>query len=109
METLNEELIACVTTGKKTCELKQKLMERFNVSYSAADSLARTELAQVQTQAAKKRYEDYGIQYVQIWGDADERRCPICAKLHQKKYAVGEHIPIPAHPRCRCCIVPVID
>ena len=108
-ETLNEELISCVATGKKTSDLKAKLQDRFNVSYSAADSLARTELAQVQTQAAKKRYEDYGIQYVQVWGDEDERRCPICAKLHQKKYPVNAALPIPAHPRCRCCIVPVVE
>ena len=108
-ETLNEELISCVISGKKTSELKKKLQERFGVSYSAADSLARTEMAHIQTQAAKKRYEDYGIQQVEIWADPDERTCEICGELHQKKYYVGAAVPIPAHPRCRCCIVPVVD
>lgn len=107
-QALNDELIACVVAGKKTSDLKNMLQERFNVSYSAADSLARTELAHIQTQAAKQRYEDYGIQEVQIWADEDERRCEVCGKLHMTKYPVGAHIPIPAHPRCRCCIVPVI-
>ena len=107
-QALNDELIACVVAGKKTSDLKNMLQERFNVSYSAADSLARTELAHIQTQAAKQRYEDYGIQEVQIWADEDERRCEVCGKLHMTKYSVGAHIPIPAHPRCRCCIVPVI-
>lgn len=109
LETLNEELIACVVGGKKTTELKKKLQERFGVSYSQADSLARTEIAHIQTQAAKQRYEDYGIREVQIWADEDERRCPECGKLHQKKYPVGAAVPIPRHPRCRCCIVPVIE
>ena len=108
-ETLNEELLNCVITGKKTSDLKRVLQERFNVSYSAADSLARTELAHVQTEAAKKRYEDYGIEKVQIWADADERRCEVCGKLHKKIYPVGAAIPIPAHPRCRCCIIPVVE
>lgn len=107
--TLNDELLNCVITGKKTSDLKKILQERFNVSYSAADSLARTELAHIQTEAAKRRYEDYGIQEVQIWADADERRCEVCGKLHKKIYPVGAAVPIPAHPRCRCCIVPVVE
>lgn len=109
VETLNEELIHCVTTGKKTTELKNILQERFNVGYNNADMIARTELAHIQTEAAKRRYEDYGIQQVEIWADPDERTCEVCGKLHEKKYPVGAHVPIPAHPRCRCCIVPVVE
>jgi SPP1 gp7 family putative phage head morphogenesis protein len=108
-ETLNEKLIECVVAGKNPSELKKALMERFNVSFNQADALARTELAHIQTEAAKKRYEDTGIQYVQIWADEDERRCDVCGKLHEKIYPVGASVPIPAHPRCRCCIIPVVD
>lgn len=108
-ETLNNELISCVATGKKTSELKKALQERFNVSYSAADSLARTELAHIQTQAAKKRYEDYGVKEVEVWADEDERRCDICGKLHKKRYPIGAVMPVPAHPRCRCAIIPVVE
>lgn len=107
--TLNEGLIHCVATGKKTTELKNILQERFGVSYGRADALVRTELAHIQTQAAKKRYEDYGIQEVEIWADEDERRCDVCGELHQKRYPVGAHVPIPAHPKCRCCVVPVVE
>lgn len=108
-ETLNEELIHCVATGKKTTELKKILQERFAVSYNRADMLVRTELAHIQTQAAHKRYEDYGIQEVEIWADEDERRCDVCGKLHEKRYPMGAQVPIPAHPNCRCCIVPVVE
>ena len=108
-ETLNEELIECVVGGKKTSDLKKKLMERFNVSYSQADSLARTEIAHIQTQAAQKRYKDAGLELAEVWADKDERRCVRCGELHQKRYKVGEKVPIPAHPNCRCCIIPVID
>lgn len=107
--TLNEQLITTVAAGNKTTELKNLLQERFGVSYSRADALVRTELAHIQTQAAVKRYEDYGIKEVEVWADADERRCEVCGKLHQKRYPVGAAVPIPAHPRCRCCIVPVVE
>lgn len=109
METLNEELVLCVAAGKKTTELKQKLQERFGVSYNRADTLVRTEMAHIQTQAAQKRYEDYGIQKVQFWADPDERTCDVCGKLHKKIYLVGEQMPIPAHANCRCTILPVVE
>lgn len=109
LETLNEQLLHCVITGKKTTQLKQVLQERFGVSYNNADTIARTELAHIQTTAAQERYKSYGISEVQIWADADERRCPECGKLHRKIYPAGASVPIPAHPRCRCCIVPVIN
>lgn len=108
LETLNEQLLHCIITGKKTTQLKQVLQERFGVSYNNADTIARTELAHVQTIAAQERYKSYGISEVQVWADADERRCSECGKLHRKIYPAGASVPIPAHPRCRCTILPVI-
>lgn len=108
-QTLNDQLLECVITGRKTTELKHLLQERFNVSYTAADSLARTEIAHIQTQAARDRYVDAGITEVEVWADKDERRCEICGKLHQKRYPVGGAMPVPAHPRCRCTIIPVVE
>lgn len=108
-QTLNDKLLDCVITGKKTTELKNILQEEFNVSYRQADSIARTEIAHIQTQAAKDRYIDYGIQEVEVWADKDERRCDVCGKLHQKRFPIGGAMPVPAHPRCRCCVIPVIE
>ena len=108
-DTLNEELLDVVITGKKSSELKKKLQERFGVSYSQADSVTRTEIAHIQTQAAQQRYKDYGIQEVEVWADADERRCDVCGKLHQKRFPSNSQMPIPAHPRCRCCVIPVVE
>ena len=109
LQTLNEELISTVAAGTKTTDLKKKLQERFNVAYYRADSVVRTELAHIQTQAAEQRYKDYGIQEFEVWADKDERRCKKCGKLHKKRYKLGSKLPVPAHPNCRCCIVPVVD
>jgi SPP1 gp7 family putative phage head morphogenesis protein len=108
-EKLNEQLINCVLTGKRTTELKKILQHEFEVGYYRADAIVRTEMAHIQTEAAKKRYEDYGIEQVEILADEDERRCPECGKLHGKRYYLHEAIPVPAHTNCRCCIVPVIS
>lgn len=108
-ETLNEELIHCVASGKKPTELKKLLQNRFDVSYQNADMLVRTEIAHIQAQAALKRYEDAGVLEVQVWASEDERRCENCGKLHKKKYLITEHVPIPNHPNCRCNVVPVVE
>lgn len=108
-QTLNEELVHCVITGKTSSQLKGLLQERFSVSYNNADMLVRTELAHIQTQAAQQRYKDYGIEEVEVLADKDERQCEICGKLHGKRYPVNAQMPVPAHPRCRCCMIPVID
>ena len=109
VETLNEQLIYTVVTGKKTTELKNLLQERFNVSYRRADTLVRTELAHIQTEAAKKRYEDYGIQYIEVLVDADDRTCDECKALIGKKFPIHAAPPLPVHPNDRCAIIPVID
>lgn len=109
LETLNEELVHCVVTGKKTTELKNILQERFGVSYRRADTLVRTEMVHIQTQAAQKRYQDYGVEYVEVLVDEDERTCDLCKALKGKKYPINATPPLPVHPNERCCLVPVIE
>lgn len=108
-QSLNDRLIDCVITGKKTTQLNKFLQEEFNVSYNRADTIIRTEIAHIQTQAARQRYKDYGIREVEIYADTDNRTCPICSQLDGKRYGVDDALPIPAHPRCRCCVVPVVE
>ncbi len=107
--TLNDGLVDCVITGKKTTQLKKALQERFSVSYNRANTVVRTEMSHIQNMAAQKRYEDYGIQEFEVWADYDERRCDICGGLHKKRYPMGAKIPVPVHPNCRCSIIPVVE
>lgn len=107
--TLNDEMINCVAAGKKTTELKNLLQNRFEVSYNNADMLVRTEMAHIQTQAAQQRYKDYGIEEVEVYVDEDERTCPVCASHEGEKHLITEQMPVPFHPRCRCCMIPVIN
>lgn len=110
--TLNEGLVDCVITGKKTTELKKKLMERFDVSYSRAETLVRTEMAHVETQAALDRYKSSGVEKVRIVVDPDEKTCKECSKWDDKTINIfeaqtGTNCP-PFHPNCRCAVAPVV-
>lgn len=108
-EALNEGLTESVIAGVNPNKLKERLMEEFNVSYGRADALVRTEMTHIQTKAAEQRYKDAGVKRVQIWAKEDERMCDICGELHEQYFILGQRIPIPAHTRCRCCIVPVVE
>ncbi len=108
-EALQEQLTHSVITGKKTSQLKKLLQEEFELSFTAADTLVKTEMAHIQTSAAQQKYKDYGITEVQVWADYDERRCDICGDLHKTKHSIYDTMPIPAHPRCRCTIIPVVE
>ena len=112
-QTLNDGLIECVVTGKKTSELKKTLMERFNVTYNRAETLVRTEMAHVETQAALDRYKEHGRERIRIIVDEDERTCKQCAEWDDKiveiaNAHVGQNCP-PFHPRCRCTIAAVVE
>lgn len=108
-QTLNDNLIDCVVTGKKTTELKNILQNDFDVSYRRADSIVRTEMAHIQTQAAQQRYKDCGITEVEVWADKDERRCDICGELHETRHNINGVMPVPAHTNCRCVVIPVVE
>lgn len=108
-QALNDGLIDCVLTGASPRNLREMLVSEFNVSWNNADMLVRTEIAHIQTQATQQRYENAGITEVYVWADEDERRCDICGKLHEKRFPANGKMPVPAHPRCRCRILPVID
>ena len=109
INTLNDGLLDCVITGKKTSQLKKTLRERFGVSYNRADTIVRTEMSHIQNTAAQQRYKDYGITQFEVWADKDERLCDVCGKLHRTKYGINDPSPVPVHPRCRCSIIPVVD
>lgn len=116
LETLNEGLIHIVASGKRTTDLKNLLQERFGVSYSRANTLVRTELAHIQTVAAKQRYEDYGLREYEILGNDDDscgNHSADCHEMDGKKFLysemnVGVNAP-PFHPNCKCSIIPVVD
>ena len=84
-------------------------MKEFNTSYERASTLVNTEMAHIQTEAAKNRYRAAGCREVEVYGEEDSGRCDICGKLHGQHFPIAGAMPIPAHPNCRCCLLPVVE
>lgn len=78
-----------------------------------ADLIASTEVTRAYAEGNRIAYRDSGVVEQIEWRTAaDELVCPICGPLAGKRDVLdgdfgGVGIP-PAHPRCRCWIVPVV-
>ena len=112
LQELNEGIVNIAVTGKGTKELTKFLMDRFNVSYNRAKTIVVTEMTHVQTQAAKDRYEGYGVKEFEFLDTEDSKTCDLCSSLNGKRFKLSElkeGINAPSiHPNCRCVIIPVI-
>lgn len=99
-----------LVSGRSLGDIKYQLMQDFSVGYNDASRLVQTEAAYVMNGAAKQRYKSAGIGKVR-WSIAPEdgRECEIC-KAHANKVWHIENAPqMPAHPRCRCVWVAVVE
>lgn len=80
------------------------------MSLERAKLIAENESMAVVNRAAIIVYESVGVvQFVRWTATMDERTCPICGVLHGKTYQLNSAPRIPAHPRCRCWLRPVVD
>jgi SPP1 gp7 family putative phage head morphogenesis protein len=80
-----------------------------------AKLIAITETSRAAAQGSIAGYSESGIVQQIEWLTAnDERRCPICKGLHGERTTLqgtfaGGYGPPPAHPSCRCTVLPVVE
>lgn len=101
---LNGLLQSGLIQGKNPRLLARDIKKKFDVSTYNAESLMRTELARVQTEAQKQSFERNGFTEYEFIVNGG--CCDICAALSGKHFKVakmmpGENAP-PMHPHCRC-------
>ena len=108
-ERVKKDITDMIIQGKNTEQIKSRIMLDFDVSYSYADRLIRTEASHVYNEAAKKAYEEAKVEKVQIVGTDDEQLCPECGEYLNQIYIMGEQPRLPVHPNCRCCYAPIVD
>ncbi len=80
------------------------LRSELAVTKSKAESIARTETLSALNDAAQQRYQQNGIEGVQVIctiGDV----CKFCVARNTQVYPVGK-IRVPFHVRCRCILLP---
>jgi len=86
-------------------KVARALRDTVAIGKSKAETIARTELSSAFNDAAKQRYEEVGIDLVQLIVTPSEALCPYCAARDGNVYRVGE-LMVPLHPRCRCVLLP---
>lgn len=107
-ERVNNNIGRMLYMQASPTDIKRALQKDFNISWSAADRLIRTEASKFYNNAAQDSYRAAGISKVEWLTEKDDRTCEICGPLDGKQFPVGG-ISAPAHPNCRCTILPVIE
>lgn len=102
-----------ISSGKGIDVLSKELTERFGVTKSRADALARTETQYFINQGQADRYMEKGIVSYEYLAEIDSVTSDECRKLDGKEFRfvdarVGVNMP-PIHVNCRSTIKPVID
>lgn len=108
---IEEHIKSLISLGKMPDAIKRELMNDFNVGFSAADRLIRTEAIYTMNQGAADSYKNAGITEYEFLAEIDSRTSDECKEQNGKRYfftqaVVGENMP-PLHPNCRSCILPV--
>ena len=108
-ERLEQDIADYIVLGKSRTQITAAIRDDFKVSYSKADRLFRTESAHVMTEASKESYKRANITKVKWIHGNGHCDCPICTERDGKIYDLANAPTLPAHPRCICCLAPVVD
>ena len=108
-ETLNKGLIR----GDSLQTMAQSLANVMNKDFNRAMVLVHTETCWVQSEASKRQYEEDGVAEYEFAAFLDNKTTKECRELDGKIFKVKDGVPgvnmPPMHPRCRSCIMPVVD
>lgn len=78
-------------------------------SRQRAETIARTEVTHAYARGNREAWGARGVSQVSWRTRVDEMVCSICGPLHDQNFPVDSDVIPPAHPGCRCWIVPFID
>ena len=99
-----------IVQGRGLGDMKKELMREFGVGYQQADTLLRTELNYVMNQAHMERYRQSSARKVRWMAkNREAKRCKICGGRNKAVWWIDSAPILPAHPRCGCRWVAVIE
>lgn len=107
-ERVNNDISRMLYQKASPQDIKKAIAKDFNISYSSADRLIRTETSKFYNSAAEDSYRAAGITEIEWLTEKDDRTCEICGPLNGKRFPIGTKN-APAHVSCRCTILPVIE
>ena len=95
-----------VAKGWGSKRLATELRRTLPELYGQAEMVARTEMATAYSEAQRRMTKRLGHDHARWVATEDERTCPNCASRSGLIFRLDEVI-MPAHPLCRCAMVPV--
>ncbi len=106
---LSDALIAGFNAGESVIQIANRVRDVFdNCSSVRALRIARTEIISASSQGALEGYREAGLGKVEFYTAQDELACPACETFNKEVFSLGEEIPIPLHPNCRCVYLPIL-
>ena len=108
-EDIEQGITDVITRGVGPDEISAFIAKDFSKSFHQAQTLVRTELTHVYTQAAAERYSNAGCEYYEVLSAQSDDECFDMngAIIRFSEMIEGDNAP-PFHPNCRCTILPVI-
>lgn len=109
---LNTILADGFAEGLGTDEIVNNIRDEFDQYFSQtrASRISRTETIGASAQGTIEGYRESGqVSKIQFYTAMDERTCEYCNEYHNQIYQIGDQMPIPLHPQCRCIWLPVIE
>lgn len=96
--------------GTSTEKLARQIKKDFGSSAYQAKRLINTEVARAVTTAQDEAYKNSGVVSMVLWSATlEDNTCDVCAGYDGQYFALDNHPALPAHPGCRCAIVPVVQ
>lgn len=95
-----------VANGWGPKRLGQELIRQLPQLYGEVEKIVRTEMSTAYLEAQRRMTQRLSYNYVRWVATEDERTCPNCASRSGLIFRL-EEVVMPAHPLCRCSMVPV--
>lgn len=113
-QQIREDIVLALEQGWSVNRLTRRLRDQYGFPLEDAQTIAQDELAMAESNGNLQAYIASGVVRKKQWL-RDEDQCPVCrANADQgpidlmQPFASGVQT-TPAHPRCRCCVSPVVD
>lgn len=109
LNQLKKGLRDVLVLGESKDKLVEHIAQVFNKNFAVADRLVRTELMHSINQGQRRKYKDSNVKKLEIVVVEDNRICDSCEGRSGEIIDIDSNDIPPFHPRCRCCVVAVVD
>lgn len=111
-DDIRDTVVEAVRAGTNTEDITRLLRQRYQVSRSRAELIARDQIAKLNGQITEKRQRDLGVSRYQ-WSTSNDERVRPTHRVLEGKIIEWDKPPPPGHPgqdfQCRCVALPYFD